>query len=83
MRENLLITARGQITLPTALRKRYGIRPGDVIILEERDGEILLKPAAVVEVDAYSDERIAAWDEADRFAPGERAQLLERLRGGQ
>ena len=82
MRENLVISARGQITLPTTLRKRFGIRPGDVMILEERGGEILLKPAAVVEIDTYSDERIAAWDEADRFAPGERELLLDKLRGG-
>jgi AbrB family looped-hinge helix DNA binding protein len=72
MQENLVVSARGQITLPATLRKRFGIRPGDVVIVQDRDGELVLKPAAVLEIDTYSDEQIAEWDEQDRFAPKER-----------
>jgi antitoxin PrlF len=79
MPENLLVSNRGQITLPAALRKRFGIRPGDVVIVEERDGEIVLKPAAVLEIDNYTDEQIAQWDEADRLSPDEREAILGRL----
>jgi AbrB family looped-hinge helix DNA binding protein len=79
MRENLVISARGQITLPAALRKRLGIDAGDVVIVEDRDGEIVLRPAIVLEVQNYTDEQIAAWDEADRFRPGERDRFLQTL----
>ena len=48
MRENLVVSARGQITLPAALRKRLGIDAGDVVIVEDRNGEILLRPAVVL-----------------------------------
>ncbi|MEJ2327608.1 MAG: AbrB/MazE/SpoVT family DNA-binding domain-containing protein [Chromatiaceae bacterium] len=36
MQENLVVSARGQITLPATLRKRFGIRPGDVVIEQDR-----------------------------------------------
>lgn len=79
MQENLVVSARGQITLPAALRKRFGIRPGDVVIMQDRDGEIVLKPAAVLEIDTYTDEQIGQWDEQDRLAPEERQAILQRL----
>jgi antitoxin PrlF len=79
MQENLVVSARGQITLPATLRKRFGIRPGDVVIVQDRDGELVLKPAAVLEIDTYSDEQIAEWDEQDRLAPKERQAILRRL----
>jgi antitoxin PrlF len=79
MQENLVVSSRGQITLPAALRKRLGIRPGDVVILQDRAGEIVLKPAVVMEIEAYDDEWIAQWDEEDRLEPEERERLLRRL----
>lgn len=79
MQENLVVSARGQVTLPATLRKRFGIRPGDVVIVQDRDGELILKPAAVLEIDTYSDEQIAEWDEQDRLAPKERQAIRRRL----
>ncbi|MEA3277002.1 MAG: AbrB/MazE/SpoVT family DNA-binding domain-containing protein [Pseudomonadota bacterium] len=79
MQENLVVSGRGQITLPAALRKRFGIRPGDVVIMEDRDGEIVLKPAAVLEIEVYTDEQISQWDEEDRLEPDERKGILRRL----
>jgi antitoxin PrlF len=79
MHENLVVSGRGQITLPAVLRKRLGIRPGDVVILEDRGGEIVLKPAVVLEIDTYTDEQIAEWDEADRLESEEREAILRRL----
>ena len=36
MGEPLVVSGRGQITLPVALRKRLGLKGGDVVILEDR-----------------------------------------------
>jgi AbrB family looped-hinge helix DNA binding protein len=55
------------VTLPAALRKRLGIAPGDVLIVEDRDGELVFKPAAVLEIEHYSDAQIARWDQEDRL----------------
>jgi len=80
MRQNLLVSSRGQITLPASIRKRLGIQSGGVVTLEERDNVVVLRPAAVFEIEAYSDEDIAQWDKEDRLEPAERNAFLKRLR---
>jgi len=80
MRRNILVSNRGQITLPASVRKRLGIQSGGVVTLEEKDNIVVLRPAAVVEIDTYSEEEIARWDKEDRLEPAERNALLKRLR---
>ena len=79
MREHLVVSGRGQVTLPASVRKRYGISPGDVVILDDQSGELVLKPAAVIEVETYSDEQIRNWDEEDRLTPVDRKRILAKL----
>ncbi|MBC8018911.1 MAG: AbrB/MazE/SpoVT family DNA-binding domain-containing protein [Verrucomicrobia bacterium] len=79
MRETVIVSNRGQLTLPVGLRKRFGIQAGGPVIIEDRNGEIVLKPAVVMEVELYSDEQIAAWDLADQLDDGERDALKLRL----
>jgi AbrB family looped-hinge helix DNA binding protein len=78
MKENIVVSERGQITLPAAMRRRLGIKAGGVVVVEDRDGELVIRPAAVVELAAYSDEEIAGWDREDRLAPGERVRILKK-----
>lgn len=82
MRENLTVSSRGQITLPAALRKRLGIETGGVVIAEERQGELVLRPAAILEIEAYSDADIARWDAEDRLDETDRQAILQRFEGG-
>ena len=79
MRQTLIVSNRGQLTLPANLRKRFGIKNGGAIILEERDNELVLKPAMVLEVEMYTDEQVLAWDEADRLDDVERQTVLQHL----
>lgn len=79
MRINIIVSARGQITLPAAVRNRLGIEPGGVLVLEETKGEVVLRPVAMVEFETYSDEAIAHWDEEDTLTPEQRAELIRRL----
>jgi AbrB family looped-hinge helix DNA binding protein len=79
MRQTLIVSHRGQLTLPANLRKRFGIKNGGAIILEERGNELVLKPAMVLEVEMYTDEQVSAWDEADRFDDAERQTMLRHL----
>jgi len=37
------ITARGQITVPMEVRKKFGLRPGDCLCFLEVNGSIVLK----------------------------------------
>jgi len=76
---NLTISQKGQITLPANLRKRLGLEAGDTVIAEERNGELVLKPSAVLEVEIYSEEDIANWDEEDRLDDQTRQKIVEKL----
>ena len=81
MRETLIISSRGQITLPAGMRKALGMEPGQAVIIEEREGELALKPAAVLEIERYSDKQIAVWDAEDTLSAEERQRILARLQG--
>lgn len=79
MSHTLVVSSRGQITLPAATRKRLGIKGGDVVILEDRGGEIVLKPGMVLEIQQYSDDQIAQWDADDKLDDRERARILDAV----
>ncbi len=79
MKGNIVVSGRGQITLPASMRKRLGIKAGGVLVVEDRKGELVLRPAAVVELDTYTDEEIARWEREDLLAPGERSGVLKKL----
>ena len=77
MTTTLIVSNRGQVTLPAAMRKRLGIKGGDVVILEDRGNEIVLKPGVVVELELYSDEQIAQWDADDKLEDDERDRIVD------
>ncbi len=79
MRQHLTISKKGQVTLPAELRKKMGFEAGGTVIAEERKGELVLRPAAVVEIDLYTDEQIARWDEVDRLDAQTRERILGKL----
>ena len=79
MRETLIVSGRGQITLPASIRKQLGLAAGSAVIIKERNGEMTLEPAAVLEIDTYSDEQIAEWDREDVLSTDERKRILARL----
>ena len=57
--ESARVGKRGAIIVPARLRKRFGIEEGTMVIAEEREDGILIRPAAVVPVERYSPERKA------------------------
>lgn len=77
---NLIMQKRGQITLPSSIRKKFGLEEGQVLQLEEREGEIILKPGVVLGMKIYSDEQIAEWDQDDKWDPELAKRVREALR---
>ena len=80
MAQVLVVSDRGQITLPASFRKRMGIRGGDVMLLDPRRDEIVLRPAVVLEIERYDDDQIETWAAADKLDDEERERLQEALR---
>ena len=74
----LIVSPKGQITLPKPVRARLRIAPGSVLLLREEAGRIVLDPAAVTPVALYTDEEIDRLVKADRSNPRERAALRRR-----
>lgn len=46
MEATIQVRQRGTLTLPTELRQKYGIRPGDAFRLVDLDGLLVLTPLA-------------------------------------
>jgi AbrB family looped-hinge helix DNA binding protein len=50
---------RGTVVIPAALRRRYGIEEGTLVVAEPRDGGVLIRIAVVLPVEVYTPERKA------------------------
>jgi AbrB family looped-hinge helix DNA binding protein len=57
--ESAKVGKRGAIIVPAKLRKRFGIEEGTLVIAEETEDGILIRPAVVLPVERYSPERKA------------------------
>ena len=79
MQQTVLVSHRGQLTLPAGLRKRFGLQRGGAVILEEHTNELVIKPAAVLEIEMYADDQIAGWDADDQLDDTQRAAVLALL----
>jgi AbrB family looped-hinge helix DNA binding protein len=40
------LTSKGQVTIPLALREKFGLLPATEVTFEEAEGGVLIKPAA-------------------------------------
>ena len=73
---------KGVFTIPSILRKRFGLHDGSLVIAEERDDGILLRPAVATALEMYDDRRVAefllsnATDAADYEAAREEVRAL-------
>ncbi len=53
------VTRKGQTTIPSVLRRRFGIEEGDRVVFEETEHGLFLKPAADIEDSAGALSRFA------------------------
>lgn len=74
---------RGAIIVPASLRKRFGIEEGSIVVAEEKDDGILIRPAVVIPVERYSSQRKAEFllSNATTAADYRRARLAVKKLG--
>lgn len=60
------VTRRGQTTIPLEFRKIYGIKEGDELIVEAREGGIFFRPLPKLEELAGVDSRFGDVEELKR-----------------
>jgi len=46
------ISSKGQVTLPKAIREALGLRPGEEVVFELRNDEVVLRPRRRVPLEA-------------------------------
>ncbi len=59
MQSKVTINARGVITVPAKMRKAFGIKANDELIIESTEHGLLLRPAFSVPIEVYTEERIS------------------------
>src|ERR1043166_7380989 len=52
---------RGTLVIPAALRRRFALNEGSLVIAEERPDGILIRPAIAIATETYAPERKAAF----------------------
>lgn len=57
--ETSRVGKRGAIVVPARMRRKFGIEEGSLVIAEERDEGILIRPAIAVPVETYTPARVA------------------------
>ena len=45
MRASSIISSKGQIVIPSNLRKRYGLKEGTTVVFQEDRGRLVLEPS--------------------------------------
>ncbi len=57
--ETTKVSKKGAVIIPLHLRKRFGLSEGSLVIAEEKEEGILIRPAEILPVENYSQERVA------------------------
>ena len=71
---------RGTVVIPSSLRRRFGIEEGSLVITEEREDGVLIRPAVVMPVEIYTPERRAEFLLSNAVDAEEYARALEEVR---
>ena len=71
---------RGTIVIPAALRRRFGIEEGSLVIAEDREEGILIRPAVAVPLESYTPERRAEFLLSNAVDAGDYARAQEEVR---
>ena len=71
---------RGTVVIPAALRRRFGIEEGSLVIAEDREEGILISTAVAVPLESYSQERKAEFLLSNAVDPEDYAHAEEEVR---
>jgi len=80
--ETSKVGKRGTIVMPARFRRKFGIEEGSLVIAEEREDGILIRPAVAYPVEIYTPERkaefilMSAIDEGDYEAAREEVREM-------
>ena len=65
MSKVISINSRGTLTLPSEMRRRFGLNNAGPVVAEETMEGILLRPGFTLPIEIYSGKRVAEFEESD------------------
>jgi AbrB family looped-hinge helix DNA binding protein len=71
---------RGAIVLPARLRRRFGIEEGSLVVAEEREDGVLIRPAVALPVEIYTPARRAEFLLSNAVDAADYARAVEEVR---
>ncbi len=74
------IGKRGTIVVPMSLRKRFGLEEGTLVIVEESDEGILIRPAVAIPLESYTPSRKAEFLLSNAVDAEDYARAVEEVR---
>ena len=78
--ETSRVGRRGSVVIPVRMRRRLGIEEGDAVLLEEKDGAIMIRPAVTLPVESYSSVRVAEFLLNNAVTPEGYAEAVAEVR---
>jgi AbrB family looped-hinge helix DNA binding protein len=57
--ETAKIGKRGTVVIPAAMRRHFGLKEGSLVIAEQREEGVLLRPALAIPIEVYTPKRRA------------------------
>ncbi len=79
MAETTKLGKRGTLVVPAAIRRRFGLEEGSLVLVEEREDGILIRPAVALPVEQYTPERRAEF--LQPFEPSAQSRAPGALAG--
>ena len=71
---------RGTVVIPAGLRRRFGIEEGSLVIAEERDEGVLIRPAVAIALEVYTPKRRAEFLLSNAVDENDYAQAVKAVR---
>lgn len=59
--ETTKVGKRGTVVIPASMRRHFGIEEGSLVIAEEREDGVLIRPALALPIEIYTRERRAEY----------------------
>jgi AbrB family looped-hinge helix DNA binding protein len=78
--ETSKIGKRGVVVIPARMRRRFGLEEGSLVIAEETDEGILIRPAVALPVEIYTPERQAEFLLSNAVDEAEYQEALKEVR---
>ncbi len=78
--ETSKVGKRGVVVIPVRMRRRFGLEEGSLVITEETEDGILIRPAVALPVEIYTPERKAEFLLSNAVDEEEYQEALKEVR---